>query len=91
MGGVKSFAYDNADRVDQVILPSGRTYGFGFDANGNRTSITMPSGAVQDWGCKTTVKTVPESVIEKCTTQAGSYSPLGGVAQWLPGRYAWTS
>ena len=42
-------------------------------------------------GCNTTVETVPKSVIEKCTTQIGSYSPLGEVAQWLPGRYAWTS
>jgi RHS repeat-associated protein len=33
-----------------VILPSGRTYGFGYDANGNRTSITMPSGAVHGLG-----------------------------------------
>jgi hypothetical protein len=28
--------------------------------------------------CRTTVKTVPKSVIEKCTTLAGSYSPSGG-------------
>jgi RHS repeat-associated protein len=33
-----------------VILPSGRTYGFGYDANGNRTSITMPNGAVHVLG-----------------------------------------
>jgi RHS repeat-associated protein len=33
-----------------VILPSGRTYGFGYDPNGNRTSITMPSGAVHGLG-----------------------------------------
>ena len=34
----------------KVILPSGRTYGFGYDASGNRTSITMPSGAVHELG-----------------------------------------
>jgi RHS repeat-associated protein len=33
-----------------VILPSGRTYGFGYDPNGNRTSIMMPSGAVHGLG-----------------------------------------
>jgi YD repeat-containing protein len=44
------YAYDNADRVSQVILPSGRTYGFEYDPNGNRTSITMPSGAVHGLG-----------------------------------------
>lgn len=46
------FAYDEsaADRVAQVILPSGRRYGFGYDPNGNRTSITMPSGAVHGLG-----------------------------------------
>jgi YD repeat-containing protein len=27
-----------------VILPSGRTYGFSYDPNGNLTSITMPRG-----------------------------------------------
>ena len=32
---------------------------------------------LQSGNCRTTVKTVPKSVIEKCTTQAGSYSPLG--------------
>ena len=42
--------YDNADRVSQVILPSGRTYGFGYDNNSNRTSVTMPSGAVHGLG-----------------------------------------
>jgi RHS repeat-associated protein len=36
--------------VTQVILPSGRTYGFGYDNNSNRTSITMPSGAVHGLG-----------------------------------------
>ncbi len=36
--------------MSRVILPSGRTYGFGYDANGNRTSITMPSGAVHTLG-----------------------------------------
>ena len=39
-----------ADRVAHVILPSGRTYGLGYDANENRTSITMPSGAVHALG-----------------------------------------
>jgi len=43
-----------------VILPSGRTYGFLHDNNGNLTQITMPSGAVHglgynkvnlDWSC----------------------------------------
>jgi YD repeat-containing protein len=75
MGGVKSFAYDNADRVDQVILPSGRTYGFGFDANGNRTSITMPSGAVQDWGTTrstATTRTCPEYPGVRYRLQPGS-------------------
>jgi len=33
-----------------VILPSGRTYGFTYDPNGNRTSITMPSGVVHTLG-----------------------------------------
>ena len=33
-----------------MILPSGRTYGIGYDANGNRTSITMPNGAVHGLG-----------------------------------------
>ncbi len=33
-----------------MILPSGRTYQFGYDANGNRTSITMPNGAIHTLG-----------------------------------------
>jgi len=33
-----------------VILPSGRTCLFSYDANGNRTSITMPIGAVHRLG-----------------------------------------
>jgi RHS repeat-associated protein len=33
-----------------VILPSGRTYGFAHDNNGNVTSITMPSGSVHTLG-----------------------------------------
>ncbi len=33
-----------------MILPSGRTYGFGYDNNSNRTSITMASGAVHQLG-----------------------------------------
>jgi YD repeat-containing protein len=44
-------SYDVADRVNRVILPSGRTYGFGYDPNDNRTSITMPNGAVHGLGC----------------------------------------
>lgn len=28
-----------------MILPSGRTYGFGYDPKGNRPSISMPSAS----------------------------------------------
>lgn len=33
-----------------MILPSGRTYGFAHDNNGNLTQITMPNGAVHTLG-----------------------------------------
>ncbi|MBI5576272.1 MAG: RHS repeat protein [Deltaproteobacteria bacterium] len=36
--------------MNRVIPTSGRTYGFGYDANGNRTSITMPNGVVHQLG-----------------------------------------
>jgi RHS repeat-associated protein len=38
-----TFAYDDADRVISEILPDGLTVGFGYDADGNLTSVTPPS------------------------------------------------
>src|SRR4030067_1736380 len=40
--------------------------------------VTVDLGDDKGCACKASVKTVPKSVIEKCTTQTGSYSPLGG-------------
>jgi RHS repeat-associated protein len=37
-----TYGYDDAERVTNVELPSGRVYDFAYDDNGNRTSITMP-------------------------------------------------
>ncbi len=39
-----------SDRGVRTILPSGRTYTFRHDNNGNVTSITMPNGAVHGLG-----------------------------------------
>ena len=40
---ITSYAYDLAGRVTQITLPDTRVIGFGYDANGNRTSIIPPS------------------------------------------------
>ena len=39
-----AFTYDDAERVKTIKLPSTATYTFGYDADGNRTSVTMPNG-----------------------------------------------
>jgi RHS repeat-associated protein len=45
LGAARHYAYDDADRVTTMtLMPSGRQYGFTYDANGNLTGITMPSG-----------------------------------------------
>ena len=44
------FAYDDADRLTQVTLASGRTYNYSYDVNGNVVQIIMPSNAVHDLG-----------------------------------------
>ena len=34
-----------ADRIVQLTTPAGRVFQYGYDENGNRTRLTMPSGA----------------------------------------------
>ena len=46
VGGETLYAYDDADRLSEVVLPSGHRYQFGYDANGNRTQVTMARGGV---------------------------------------------
>ena len=46
-----------------------------------KTRLQKELNGIHTRECRTTVKTVPKSVIEKCTTQAGSYSPMGGGGQ----------
>jgi RHS repeat-associated protein len=44
-----TFTYDEAERVKTIKLPSGHQYGYGYDADGNRTSVTMPNGRVHQY------------------------------------------
>ncbi len=62
------------DRLNREMIPgsSGKDKQGPFHGQFSRLLIRVNSK------CNTTVETVPKSVIEKCTTQAGSYSPLGG-------------
>ena len=50
-GASARYGYDDdTSRVTTVTTPSGKEYGFVFDANGNRTEVRMPSGAVHKQG-----------------------------------------
>jgi RHS repeat-associated protein len=41
-----SYSYDDANRLDVVTDPTARAYDHGYDANGNRKSLTYPNGVV---------------------------------------------
>ena len=43
LGRTTSYAYDDADRVIETMLPGGRVVAFGYDANDNVTSVTPPT------------------------------------------------
>jgi len=44
------YEHDAANRITKLTLPSTHAYGLTYDANGNRTGITMPNGAVHSLG-----------------------------------------
>ncbi|RJP19803.1 MAG: hypothetical protein C4529_10605 [Deltaproteobacteria bacterium] len=50
LGYIVEYAYDDADRVNMVRLPSGRTYRFESDRAGNRTKVIMPNLAEHELG-----------------------------------------
>nr|WP_246320243.1 fibronectin type III domain-containing protein [Paenibacillus qinlingensis] len=41
---VKTYTYDDANRVETLLTPGGRQYRNGYDKNGNLTEFTMPNG-----------------------------------------------
>ncbi|MGH9462398.1 MAG: PKD domain-containing protein, partial [Vicinamibacteria bacterium] len=43
--GVTNYAYDDRDRLETLIYPDGRKLEYGYDANGNRTSLTATIGS----------------------------------------------
>jgi RHS repeat-associated protein len=45
-----SYVNDAMGRPTQTQLPDGRLLGTGYDANGNTTSVTLPSNAQHDFG-----------------------------------------
>jgi len=42
--GTTSYTYDTRDRIETVTYPDGRRLTYGYDANGNRTSLTAEVG-----------------------------------------------
>ena len=53
-GASVQYGYDGAtSRVTKITTPSGKEYGFAYDANGNRMEVRMPSGAVHRQGYTT--------------------------------------
>jgi YD repeat-containing protein len=52
VGTVTTYVYDSADRVVSLTR-AGQTWQFGSDVRGNRTSVTMPSGAVHQFAFDT--------------------------------------
>ena len=44
------YEHDDADRQTRLILPSGRTYGFAYNANGDLVQLTMPNGMLHHFG-----------------------------------------
>jgi RHS repeat-associated protein len=45
-----SYAYDDGSRLDVVTDPLGRAYDFGYDPNGNSTSLAHPNGTLTAYG-----------------------------------------
>jgi len=43
--GVTSYVYDNRDRLETLTYPDGRKLDYGYDANGNRTSLAATIGS----------------------------------------------
>ncbi|MFD2611240.1 fibronectin type III domain-containing protein [Paenibacillus gansuensis] len=43
-GYVKTYKYDEANRLKTTITPGKKQYEFGYDAMGNHTSLVMPNG-----------------------------------------------
>jgi len=48
LGEKTKLELDKANRQTAFILPSGRTYRFGYDSSGNLLSIEMPNGALHE-------------------------------------------
>lgn len=73
-----SYTYDDAGHVTSVTDPLGRTTSYGYDANGNRTSMTDPAGHT------TTYTFDAANRLTEVTDPAGnttttSYDPVGNV------------
>src|SRR6266568_2240991 len=83
LGQQTSSTYDNLDRVTQLSYPGGITVSYGYDANGNLSSMTDPSGTTSysyDKDNRVLTKTLPGG-----TQLSNTYDPVGSLLTFTDG------
>ncbi len=83
LGQQTSYTYDNLDRVTQLSYPGGITVSYGYDANGNLSSMTDPSGTTSysyDKDNRVLTKTLPGG-----TQLSNTYDPVGSLLTFTDG------
>ena len=89
--GSTSYSYDRRGLLRQeskTIQGSTYTTSFGYDANGNRTSITYPSGRVVTYGFDFADRPSTASSGGSSLVSAASYAPFGPMTQMTQGNGA---